>query len=851
MPNPQNPKNQKPVSFFSAATAEELLKEFMTSWGGLSEEEAALRIEKHGYNEPAKKKKRTALWQLLQKFTDPLVIILLVIATFSLCFGEDIQALLVLLMIFLSVFLSFFQEYKSNKEAEKLSELVRATATVNRDGKPTEIKMREIVPGDIVDLYAGDMIPADLRILSCKDLFINQSSLTGESFPIEKIAAPINTQGLSVTSLTNIAFMGSSVVSGTALGLVIKTGIDTQFGEVSRRLANIRTQTSFDKGVNRFVWLMIKVMMVMVAAIFVINLFTKGDWKTALLFSLAVAVGLTPEMLPMLVTINLSKGAIAMSKKKVIVKRLNSIQNLGAMNVICTDKTGTLTLDDVVLERHCDVVRAENEEVLKYAFINSFYQTGLKNLLDRAILKHELVLTEQYKKEDEIPFDFSRRIMSVIVEAEGKQTLISKGAPEEIFKRCSHYELDGEILEMENLILSDLKEEYDSLSADGFRVLAVAYKNMPEKKSVYSKDDEKNLVLIGYLAFLDPPKPSAKETIHRLKNLGIEFKVLTGDNELVTKKICSHVGLDVHEIVTGDTLEAASDITLRELVKKTTVFARLSPLQKERVIHALHENGQIVGYLGDGINDAPALKTSDVGISVNNAVDIAKESADIILLEKSLLVLEDGVLEGRRTFGNIMKYIKMGSSSNFGNMISMTGASLFLPFLPMLPIQILFNNFLYDVSQIAIPTDKVDDEYLKTPKGWDIAAIRRFMLIFGPISSLFDFLTFGILLFVFHASQEFFHTGWFLESLCTQTFIIYIIRTAKIPFLESRPSRFLVQMSLCIVGTAFAVTLSPWGKFFGFVPPTWGYGFSVLVIVLAYLTLTQKIKSWYVKKYGY
>ncbi len=851
MPNSQNPKDQKPVSLFSASTAEELLKEFMTSWGGLSGEEASLRLEKHGYNEPAKKKKRAVLWQFLQKFCDPLVIILVVIATFSLCFGEKIQALLVLLMVFLSVFLSFFQEYRSNKEAEKLSELVRATATVNRDGQRTEIKMREIVPGDIVDLYAGDMIPADLRILSCKDLFINQSSLTGESFPIEKVATPINTAGLAVTSLTNIAFMGSSVVSGTALGLVIRTGIETQFGEVSRRLASIRTQTSFDKGIHRFVWLMIKIMIVMVGVIFVINMLTKGDWKNALLFSLAVAVGLTPEMLPMLVTINLSKGAIAMSKKKVIVKRLNSIQNLGAMNVICTDKTGTLTLDDVVLERHCDVVRNENDEVLKYAFINSYYQTGLKNLLDRAILKHELSLTEQYKKEDEIPFDFSRRIMSVIVEAEGKQTLISKGAPEEIFKRCSHYELDGEILEMENLILSDLKEEYDSLSADGFRVLAVAYKKIPEKKSVYSKEDEKDLVLIGYLAFLDPPKPSAKETIHRLKKLGIEFKVLTGDNELVTKKICSHVGLDVHEIITGDKLEATPDPELRELVKKTTVFARLSPIQKERVIHALHENGQIVGYLGDGINDAPALKTSDVGISVNNAVDIAKESADIILLEKSLLVLEDGVLEGRRTFGNIMKYIKMGASSNFGNMISMTGASLFLPFLPMLPIQILLNNFLYDVSQVAIPTDKVDADYLLTPKGWDINAIRRFMLIFGPISSLFDFLTYGLLLFVFHASQDFFHTGWFLESLCTQTFIIYIIRTAKVPFIESRPSSFLVGMSLFIVALAFFITLSPFGKWFGFVPPTWSYGLAVVALVLAYLVMTQKIKAWYVKKYGY
>jgi Mg2+-importing ATPase len=851
MPNPQNAKNQKPVAFFSAALVEDLLKEFMTSWGGLSKEEAALRLEKHGYNEPAKRKRRAALWQLLQKFWDPLILVLIVICVFSLFFGEKIQALLVLFMIFLSVGLSFTQEYRSHKAAEKLNELVRATATVFRDGVEVEIRMREIVPGDIVNLFAGDMIPADLRILSCKDLFINQSSLTGESFPIEKSAASIKTEGVAVTSLGNIAFMGSSVVSGTALGLVIKTGIETQFGEISKRLATIRTMTSFDKGVQKFVWLMIRLMILLVVVIFVINFFTKGSVVEALLFSLAVAVGLTPEMLPMLVTVNLSKGAIAMSQKKVIVKRLNSIQNLGAMDVICTDKTGTLTLDDVVLERYCDVVRNDNEKVLRYAFANSFYQTGLKNLLDRAILKHEIVLTHQYTKADEIPFDFSRRIMSVIVEAQDKQTLIAKGAPEEIFKRCSHYELDDEILEMESLILSDLKEEYDSLSSDGFRVLAVAYKNMPEKKSVYSREDEKDLVLIGYLAFLDPPKPSAKETIHRLKKLGIEFKVLTGDNELVTKKICGHVGLDVHEMVTGDKLEALSDPDLKALVQKTTVFARLSPLQKERVIHALHENGHVVGFLGDGINDAPALKTSDVGISVNNAVDIAKESADIILLEKSLLVLEDGVLEGRKTFGNIMKYIKMGSSSNFGNMISMTGASLFLPFLPMLPIQILLNNFLYDVSQVAIPTDKVDSDYLLKPKGWDIASIRRFMLIFGPISSLFDFLTFGLLLFVFKATKQQFQTGWFLESLCTQTFIIHVIRTAKIPFFESRPSSFLIGMSVFIVAAAFVITLTPFGKLFGFVPPTWSYGLTLFLIILCYLVLTQRIKSWYVKKYGY
>ncbi len=840
------------LSYYSNASAEQLLGEFETSLAaGLLEGEVAKRLAQYGFNEPAKKKKRTVLKQILLKFIDPLVAVLVVIGIFSFFFGERIEALLVLFMILLSVSLSFFQEYKSNKEAEKLTELVLATATVLRNSKTHEVKMRELVPGDIVDLYAGDMIPADLRIVSSKDLFINQAALTGESFPIEKIATSASASSSGISNFSNIAFMGSSVVSGTALGLVIKTGIQTQFGELSRRLVTMRTQTSFDKGIHQFVWFMIRIMIVLVVVIFTINALQKGNPIQAFLFSLAVAVGLTPEMLPMIVTINLSKGAIAMSKKKVIVKRLNSIQNLGAMDVICTDKTGTLTLDEVVLEKYCDVIRNESNEVMRYAYLNSFYQTGLKNLLDRAILKHEVVIPESCRKEDEIPFDFSRRIMSVIVEIQGQQTLVTKGAPEEIYKRCSHYELDGEIFEMESLILSDLKEEYDNLSEDGFRVLAVAYKNMSEKKSVYSKEDEKDLVLIGYLAFLDPPRPSAKETIQTLRNLGIDFKVLTGDNELVTKKICSYVGLNVEGLVTGDTLEKLDDLSLQQLVNSTTVFSRLSPLQKERVINALHKNGHIVGYLGDGINDAPSLKASDVGISVNNAVDIAKESADMILLEKNLLVLSDGVLEGRRTFSNIMKYIKMGASSNFGNMISMTGASLFLPFLPMTPIQILLNNFLYDLSQTAIPTDSIDPEYLLTPKTWDIGAIRRFMLLFGPVSSLFDFITFGVLLFIFHATPTQFHTGWFVESLCTQTLVIYIIRTAKIPFIESWPSLFLIFTSLLIIIIGLWIAYTSFGAAFGFVPPSFFYSVFLFLIVGAYLFMTQKVKGYYTKKFGY
>jgi len=849
---PNGKQKYKYVNFdYVDCPIEVIFEKLSTSMKGLSEEEAKKRLLEYGHNEPAKKKKRTILRQVFSKFVNPLVIVLLIIAGFSLFFGAKISAILVFLMAIMSVLFSFIQEYRAGKEAEKLSEMVRATATVFRNSRQKEIKIKEIVPGDIIDLYAGDMIPADLRIISCKDLFINQASLTGESFPIEKFAGSVSPKNSSLSELTNIAFMGSSVVSGTALGVVVKTGLSTQFGELSRKLATIRIETSFDKGMHQFTWLMIRAMLFMVLFIFSINALRRGDFIESLLFSLGVAVGLTPEMLPMLVAINLSKGAIAMSKKQVIVKRLNSIQNFGAMDILCTDKTGTLTMDKIVLEKHCDVIRKEDQDVLRFAYINSFYQTGLKNLLDRAILKHEKILVKQFKKVDEMPFDFSRKIMSVVVDMETTHRLIAKGAPEEIFKRCSRYELEGEILDMEDLILSDLKEEYDDLSTDGFRVLAIAYKDIEAKKDVYSKDDEKDLILKGYVAFFDPPKPSTRRAIIALNKLGIEVKVLTGDNELVTKKICSEVGLNVKGLVTGDIVEKISHKELQELVKNTTVFARLSPLQKEKVIHALHENGHIVGYLGDGINDAPALKASDVGISVNNAVDIAKESADIILLKKSLMVMEDGVIEGRKTFGNIVKYIKMGSSSNFGNMLSMTGGSLFLPFLPMLPIQILLNNFLYDLSQIAIPSDQVDKDYLRSPRPWNVKTIKKFMLIIGPISSVYDFLTYGVMLFIFHAKAELFHTGWFIESLCTQTLVIHIIRTGKIPFVESRPSNFLIFTSIFIVSLGIFIPFSPLAKPFGFVAPPPLYFLALFLMVITYLVFVQIVKTWFIKKYGY
>jgi Mg2+-importing ATPase len=546
-----------------------------------------------------------------------------------------------------------------------------------------------------------------------------------------------------------------------------------------------------------------------------------------------------------------------MAKKKVIVKKLTSIQNFGAMDVLCTDKTGTLTMDKVVLEQYCDVMRQESKSVLKYACVNSYYQTGLKNILDRAILKYvnkeENADITSYKKIDEIPFDFSRRIMSVVVEMEGKTRLISKGAPEEIYKRCTKYELDGDIMDMEYLILADLKTEYERLSADGFRVLALAYRDIDVNKGGFTKDDETELVLMGYVAFLDPPKASTRRTIKVLQEYGINMKVLTGDNELVTKKICSEVGLDVQGLVTGEMIDKLDDAGLKELVERTTVFARLSPVQKEKVIHALHANGHIVGFLGDGINDALALKASDVGISVNNAVDIAKESADIILLEKNLAVLEDGVIEGRRTFGNITKYIKMASSSNFGNMLSMTGASLFLPFLPMTPIQVLLNNFLYDLSQTSIPADQVDEEYLMTPRPWNIKSIQRYMFFIGPVSSIFDFMTFAVMLFIFKCTvdtQALFHTGWFIESLVSQTLVIYVIRTFKKPILESKPAKFLVFTTLLIIAFAIILPLTPLGVNFGFVVPSAKYFLILQGMMAAYLFLVYYVQQWFVRKYG-
>ncbi len=833
---------------------------------GLAEEHIQEQRAKYGLNEIAKRKKLGFVGEILQRCKNPLVIQLFVIAGVSYALGDLRASIVVSVMILLSVFLGYFQETRSSHAVEKLRAMVQTTCTVLRGGKELEIPMNELVPGDIVALTAGSIIPADLRLISAKDFFVSQSALTGESMPIEKSTGNGQTPHQVALELPNACFQGSNVLSGAARGLVVNTGVNTYFGTICEKLSSQRILTSFDKGVNAFTWLMIRFMIIMVAVVFVIIGLTKHNWSEALMFGLAIAVGLTPEMLPMIVTVNLSKGALAMSRKKVIVKRLNSIQNFGAMDVLCTDKTGTLTQDRVVLERYVDVTNRESEDVLRYAYMNSHYQTGLRNLLDNAILAHtDLDVERACRKVDEIPFDFARRRMSVIIDYEGDHVLICKGAVEEIFSVCDRYQVDEEIHPLIDMLKNDVLEEFQSLSADGYRVLAVAYREYPQSKEVFSASDEKDLVLLGYIAFFDPPKESAGRALEVLRKSGVGTKILTGDNALVSRKVCKDVGLQIDGLVTGDQLVNLSEQDLAAVAEKTTVFARLSPSQKEQIIRALQRNGHVVGFLGDGINDAPAMKTADVGISVDTAVDVAKESADIILLEKSLLVLEDGIIEGRKVFGNIIKYIKMGASSNFGNMFSMLGGALFLPFLPMAPIQVLVNNLLYDFSQLGISTDKVDEEYLLKPRKWNIASIKKFMLFVGPTSSVFDYTTFFLMLYVFHCVnyndphatgamkayyENLFHTAWFVESLLTQTLIVHIIRTNRIPFLQSQASTALTLTTIAVMACAIVIPFSPLAGSLRMVALPKSFWLWMLATLLAYVTLTHNVKTWFIHRYG-
>jgi P-type Mg2+ transporter len=778
------------------------------------------------------------------------VILLTGLAAVSFATGDLRAGTVMMLMVVLGVSLRLVQESRADAAAARLKALINVTATVERDGQPREIPLKELVPGDVVRLSAGDMIPADVRLVAAKDVFVTQAALTGESLPVEKHDLPEPRADITPLEFANVCFLGTSVESGTARAVVVATGRETYFGSMASTIAGQRVETSFEKGIHRFTWLMIRFMMVMVPLVFLINGFTKHNWHEAAFFSVAVAVGLTPEMLPMIVSVCLSKGALAMSRKKVIVKRLNAIQNFGAMDVLCTDKTGTLTLDRVILEKHCDVVRDEDEAVLLDAYLISHFQTGLKNALDRAVLQHEEVRIDNHVKVDEIPFDFARRMMSVVVETpEGKHRLLTKGAPEAIFPRCTSFELRGEVYPMDPILMADLMEEYQDLSADGFRVLAVAYKES-ERRGAYTKDDEAGLTLKGYIAFLDPPKETATAAVEALQKHGVTVKVLTGDNDLVTRKVCREVGLNADRVVLGADVEKMTDEELAAAAEGANVFARLSPAHKQRVIRALHARNHVVGFLGDGINDAPALRTADVGISVDTAVDVAKESADVILLEKSLMVLEEGVIEGRKVFVNILKYIRMGASSNFGNMFSVLGASAFLPFVPMAPLQVLTNNLLYDFSQVPIPTDTVGEEQTAKPRPWQIGELTKFILFVGPISSIFDYTTYFVMLFVFHAwnNAKLFQTGWFVESLMTQTLIIHVIRTNKIPFLQGRASWPLTATTVLIMALGAWLPFSPAAGALGFVPLPPLYWPILGATLLCYVVLTQIVKTWLIRK---
>jgi Mg2+-importing ATPase len=844
-------------------SADEALKKLTSSASGLSAQEAEARLRSVGPNEVAHETRHTILGEIVTRSINPLNLLLLTLATASYFLGDQRAAIVISVMVLLSVSLGFSQEHRSTKAAEALRRMVQTKATVRRQDGATanghsDVPIAQIVPGDIVLLSAGDMIPADVRLLSTNDLFINQSTLTGEAMPLEKNAQPHDGSAETPFDLPNICFMGSAVVSGVGCGVVVLTGARTAFGQVAGTIAEQRVLTSFDKGITRVTWMMLSLILIMVPLVFLINGLSKGNWFEALLFAVAVAVGLTPEMLPMIVTVNLAKGAMAMAKKKVIVKRLNAIQNFGAMDVLCTDKTGTLTQDQIILKRHLDLRGEESDRVLEYAYLNSFHQSGLKNLLDVAVLQHvelheKLKAEERFRKIDEIPFDFERRRMSVVLErGDDAHILICKGAVEEIFAVCTRYAINDAVGTLDESHFAQAKETTAKLNADGFRVIAVAFKEMPPAQLAYSVVDESNLTLLGYIAFLDPPKETAAPAIAMLKARGVQVKILTGDNDIVSRKICRDVGLPVDRIVLGREIEMLSPDELANLAETATVFAKVSPAQKAAIIDALHRKGHVVGFLGDGINDGPALKAADVGISVDSAVDIAKETADIILLEKSLAVLGDGVLEGRKVFGNITKYIKMGASSGFGNMFSVIGASIFLPFLPMAPIQVLTNNLLYDLSQTTIPTDNVDAEYLAMPRRWDIGNISKFVLLIGPISSIFDYVTFFVMLAVFHAWDKpaLFQTGWFVESLLTQTLIIHIIRTAKVPFLESRASGAVIATSLTIAAAGIILPFTWLGGTLGFVPLPLTYWFPLCLILFGYATLTHLMKTWFSRRFG-
>ena len=854
--------------------SDELLSRLSTLSTGLTSEEAARRLEIYGTNEIARTRKRSAPLEFLFHFRSPVTIILIIAAIVSGFLGEPLDAGIIIIIVLVSVILDFTQEYRAGRAAEALRKRVATTATTLRDGTKQDIEISELVPGDIIQLSAGDIVPADARIINAKDFFVDQSALTGESFPVEKTTDSVYSTGATDSSKwNNYLFMGTSVTAGTAVAVVVKTGSSTEYGEIARKSAERKPETEFEGGLKRFGYLIMQVTFILVIAVFAINALYKHSIIDSLLFSVALAVGLTPGLLPVILSINLSRGATDMSKKGVIVKRLAAIQNFGSMDVLCSDKTGTLTENKVAVIRHVDMEGKESGKVFLYSLLNSRYQTGLRSPLDEAVLKHEDVNTDQYQRIDEIPFDFIRKRLSIVVKENQENLLITKGAPEEVVKIISNYEVDGNIYELTSDARKKIEHEYRDLGSQGFRALGVAYRKV-EGKPAYVVADENNLIFLGFIAFTDPIKETAGESLELLRHAGVKLKILTGDNEVVTGKVCEQLGFQVYQyrrgrkydqetgsftrtievepinMVQSSEIENIHDDALARIVEGADIFTRVTPAQKNRIMNALRANGHVVGYIGDGINDTPSMKVADVSISVTNAVDIAKESADIILLRNDLKVIAEGVVEGRKTFGNTMKYIQMAISSNFGNMFSAAGASLFLSFLPMLPIQILLNNLLYSFAQLALPADDVDRTYVQHPQRLQISFIRNYMLAFGPISSIFDFATFFVLLYVFKADASLFQTAWFVESLFTQTLVIFVIRTRTIPFFRSKPNKLLVINIAIILLVAIVLPFISPGHIFKLVPLPVTFLLITAGFIVIYLGMVELMKMWFYRKFA-
>jgi len=828
----------------------ELLEVLQTAPVGLTSDEANRRLRLYGPNSFVQESRFAALFNFFRLVANPLVIILLIASGASLALGDRIGGLIIISIVLLSVLLNFFMEFQARHAVEKIQQQVATTAAVVRDGREQELPIAELVPGDIIRLNAGDLVPADARLLKLTDLQVRESALTGESLPVEKSADDLPSGKHEIADASNSVFLGTAVQTGIGTAVIVRTGRDTAFGEIAKRLATQPPETEFARGIRHFGMMITWITMLLVLSALLVNIILHRPLLESFLFSVALAVGMTPEMMPMIITVTLAQGARRMTKKKVLVKQLAAIEDFGSIDILCSDKTGTLTEGEIVLDRHVDVQGKDDDKVLRMIYLNSYFEAGIKSPLDAAILKHEHPAIVEYEKVDEIPFDFNRKRLSVVVQRGDEHLLITKGEAESVFAVCQTVNIDGDVQPFDESQRVRAAETFKKLSADGYRVLGVAVHKV-EKQDAYTLTAEQDMTLVGLAAFLDPPKEGIHSVLEALKQNGISVLIMTGDNQYVTQKVAHDVGLEADRILTGNEVDTMNNPALAYQAENGAIFARMSPEQKDRVILALKARGHVVGYIGDGINDAPSLHTADVGISVMNGVEVAKDAAKVILLEKDLGVLNDGVYEGRCSFANIMKYIIMGTSSNFGNMFSMAGASLFLPFLPMLPTQILLNNFLYDISQISIPGDNVDPALLHRPKRWQIGFIRQFMMIIGPISSIYDFLTFGVLLWVFHASTNapLFHTGWFVESLATQTLVILVIRTAANP-LTSRPSRPLLISVLAVVTIAAVLPYTPVGRLLQFTPPPVSLLGTIAILAVTYLLLVHAVKFWFYRRHA-